>query len=287
MSDWPLAGRTALVTGAGRGLGANAARWLAAAGAQIVICARTSTDIDTLAEELRNSEVDVIAERCDVADAAAVDALVARAVERFGGIDVAVANAAVLGPIGVIEGTDPLEWAEALQINVAGTAAVVRAVLPSMRARGWGRILTMSGAGVGGPNLPERVSAYVASKGATMVLTEALAKELPSGVTINAIAPGAIPTGFMHGVLEAGPEIAGTDLFDAAQASTMPDLEPLREMIMYLTSEDSAWLNGRCLSVRWDPPAKLMSLDRVALGESRLRLRRIDEDLYSAREANP
>jgi len=277
-----LDGKVAFVTGAGRGIGREIARWYAAAGARLVVCARTPSGIEALADELRAAGSEVVAEPCDVADDAAVGALVERSTATFGGVDIAVANAAILGPVGPIDTTDPGDWARTLQINVGGAAAVIRAVLPSMRARGWGRIVTLSGAGAGGPNLPERLSAYVASKAAVMMLTEAVAKELPAGLTINAIAPGAVPTGFLDDVLASGPDVAGTSLFESTQAMQMPDLEPLRALLLYVASDESAALNGRCLSTRWDPPDALRALTRAGLSESRLRLRRIDEDLYGA-----
>lgn len=275
-----LAGRVAFVTGAGRGIGRNMARWLAAAGAAVVICARSRGDVDALADELRSFGVHVLAEPCDVSDAAAVQKLVDHATGEFGGIDLAVANAGILGPVGTIENGDPNEWNKVFQVNVGGSAAVARAVLPGMRARGHGRIVTVSGGGVGGPNIPARVSAYVASKAAVMALTEALAKELPHGVTVNSIAPGPVPTDFNKRVLDAGPSVAGDELFDSVRAMKPPDLEPLRDLLFYIASDESSWLNGRCLSARWEPPSTLRSLAEGGIDESRFRLRRIDEDLY-------
>jgi NAD(P)-dependent dehydrogenase (short-subunit alcohol dehydrogenase family) len=284
MPDPLLSGRVALVAGAGRGIGRHIAGWLSDAGADLVVCARTADDVEALALEIEGRGGRVLAEACDVTDHAAVAGLVQRAVQHFGRLDVAVANAAILGPVGAIDRVDALEWSNTLAVNVGGAAAVVRAVVPTMMAQGAGRILTMSGGGVGGPHLPSRLSAYVASKGAVMLLTEALALELPDGVTINAIAPGAVPTGFMDEVLEVGPDIAGAALFDTVQSTSMPDLEPLRELVLYLTSDEAGWLNGRCLSARWDPPSSLRAVSAAGVAPSRYRLRRIDEDLYADRK---
>jgi 3-oxoacyl-[acyl-carrier protein] reductase len=284
MNTRPLDGRVALVTGAGRGLGREFARWLAAAGAHVVACARTQSDLDALAEELGP---EAMTEPCDVADAASVHALVERALARFGRVDIAIANAAILGPVGGIDAVEPAAWAQTLQVNVAGTAAVARAVIPHMRRAGFGRIVTMSGAGAGGPNLPDRVSAYVASKGAVMLLTEVLAKELPAGVTVNSIAPGAVPTGFMQEVVDKGRGTAGDALFDSVRQQLdagMPDLEPLRALLLYVVSDEAEWCTGRCLSARWDPPDSLRAAVASELVDGdRWRLRRIDEDLYGTR----
>jgi NAD(P)-dependent dehydrogenase (short-subunit alcohol dehydrogenase family) len=280
MPGLPLAGRVALVAGAGRGIGREIAGWYSAAGADLVVCARTGDGISALADEVRANGGRVVADVCDVVDASAVEALVERSMVAFGRIDIAVANAAILGPVGQIDQVPHDEWVRTLGVNVGGTVSLLRAVLPAMKERGFGRVLTLSGGGVGGPNLPDRVSAYVASKAAVVVLTEALALELPPGVTINAIAPGAVPTGFMDGVLAVGPEVAGAALFDAVRSTSMPDLEPLRELALYLASDEAGWINGRCLSARWDSPGALSGLADAGVSSSRFRLRRIDEDLY-------
>jgi NAD(P)-dependent dehydrogenase (short-subunit alcohol dehydrogenase family) len=284
MGDRSLEGKVALITGAGRGIGRHVAEWLAHAGARLVLCARSREEVAMAARELASLGTDVIAETCDVAEPGAVTVIVERATDRFGSVDVAIANAAILGPVGAIDRTEPDHWAHTIQVNVSGTAAVVRAVVPVMRARGWGRILTMSGGGVGGPTQPERVSAYVASKGAVVVLTEALAKEMPDGVTINAIAPGAIATGFMNEVIAVGPEVAGVQLFETVRQGTDAALGPLRDLVLYMTSDESAWLNGRCLSARWDPPNVLRTMATTGIDGARFRLRRIDEDLFGVRQ---
>jgi 3-oxoacyl-[acyl-carrier protein] reductase len=279
MSDSPLSGRVALVAGAGRGIGRDIAWWLSQSGADVVVCARRADGIDALAAEIRTTGRRVLAKVCDVADAAAVSALVDSAVAEFDRVDIAVANAAILGPVGTIDTVSHDEWLRTLEINVGGTAAVVRSVLPTMAKQSYGRILTLSGAGVGGPNLADRVSAYVASKGAVMVLTEAIAAELPPGVTINSIAPGAIPTGFMDEVLQVGPAVAGRALYDAVRTTAAPDLSSLRDLVLFLASDQAGGLSGRCLSARWDAPSVLASIGGT-VAPSRYRLRRIDEDLY-------
>jgi len=87
----------------------------------------------------------------------------------------------------------------------------------------------------------------------------------------------------MKEVLDVGPDIAGVELFDTVRRTSVPDLEPLRDLLLYMTSDESAWLNGRCLSARWDPPSSLRTLARADIGQDRFRLRRVDEDLYGVR----
>jgi 3-oxoacyl-[acyl-carrier protein] reductase len=251
------------------------------------MCSRTVEELTAVAAGLRERfGTDVIARVCDVADGAAVVGLVAEAMDTFGRVDVAVANAAVLGPVGALLDVDMKRWRHALDVNVVGTANVIKAVAGPMMAQGHGRILTLAGAGIGGPRPAERVSAYTASKAAVVTLTETLAAELmPHGVTINAVAPGRVPTAFLRDVLSAGEEVAGADLFATAVDEAMPDLAPLRALVEYLVSDQSGWLTGRLLSGRWDDPRRLEEDRAIIASGSRLRLRRIDQDLY--REAMP
>src|SRR5262249_39177422 len=152
------------VTGAGRGIGATIAGWLAEGGARLVICSRTAEELAAVAAGLRERfGADVVARVCDVVDPTAVTALVGETIDRFGRIDVAVANAAVLGPVGALVDVDIERWRQALDVNVMGTANVIRAVAGPMTAQGHGRILTLAGAGIGGPHPAERVSAYTTS----------------------------------------------------------------------------------------------------------------------------
>jgi NAD(P)-dependent dehydrogenase (short-subunit alcohol dehydrogenase family) len=276
-----LAGEVAIVTGAGRGIGRTIAEWLAAEGADLVLVSRTVAEVDELASRLVAVHgVRALGRAVDVARPHDVATAIDEAVAVLGPISVAIANAAILGPVGVLAATDPARWTHTLEVNVAGTANVVRCVVPSMIERGHGRIVTLSGGGVGGPRPAERVSAYVASKAAVIALTEAVAHELPAGVTINAIAPGAVPTTFMQEVVERGPEVAGPALHATAAARDEPDLEPLRRLLLYLVAGDSTHVSGCCLSARWDDPAALAELGPALGASSRFRLRRIDEDLY-------
>ena len=130
----------------------------------------SEADLSRLAADLTAVGAEFLVQPCDVRDAVVVDSLVRDALDRFGAVDIAVANAGVLGPLGPIDASDASQWADVLAVNVVGTAAVLRVVLPIMRARGDGRIVTLSGAGIGGPQALTNVSAYVASKAAVVAL---------------------------------------------------------------------------------------------------------------------
>ncbi len=275
-----------MIPGGARGIGASLSEWLAAAGADLAVCARTPGSARDAAASLTSRfNVRAVGQECDVSRPDEVTDWTKSVIDQLGSVDIAIANAAVFGPVGEIESVDIHEWFATMAINVGGVAALAHAVIPTMRARGAGRFLAMTGGGVGGPRPLSRASAYVSSKAAVGMLVEALSDELTaSGVTINAVAPGAVPTEFMRGVIHAGPERAGADLYRAASDKTPTDLSKLRSLIEFLLSDEAGWISGRILSANWDSPESL-SAQRTAIQHgSQLRLRRIDSQLYSAAE---
>ncbi len=190
--DTPLKGRIALITGGGRGIGAATATALVAVGATVGIAARTESEVEAVAEELREAGHRAFAFGCDVSDPEAVGELVLAAERAMGPVDILVNNAgrATSNPLGR---TSFEEWSRTMAVNADGTFLCTRAVLAGMLERGWGRIVNVaSTAGLeGGPY----ISAYAASKHAVVGFTRALAQELTDGgVTVNAVCPGWVDT---------------------------------------------------------------------------------------------
>jgi 3-hydroxybutyrate dehydrogenase len=179
-----LAGKTALVTGGGRGIGAACARALAAAGAKVIVCGRTQADLDKVAAEL-----DGVAIACDIADRAAVDRLVG---ELPGRVDILINNAGIAESASLERTTDEL-WDRILELDATAPFRLVRALAPAMITAGWGRIVNIaSNAGVSGYGY---TAAYCAAKHAMVGFTRALAIDLArTGVTINAVCPGWVRT---------------------------------------------------------------------------------------------
>lgn len=188
-----LAGETAVVTGGGRGIGAAVAWALAAAGAAVVVAARTPAEIEEVAQRLRAEGHAAWAIPCDVADEGSVEALAAEAVERLGQVDILVNNAGVAGSA-PLHRTSLDEWNRFLAVNATGTFLCTRAFLPGMVERGSGRVVNV--ASVAGLSGARYIAGYSASKHAVVGFTRAVAAEVAqAGVTVNAVCPGYVDTG--------------------------------------------------------------------------------------------
>lgn len=254
-----LTGKRIIVTGGSQGFGKVVVEHLLRAGASVVFCSRTEADVRAAEADLKPYAVGIAGVDGVVADVSKVcDAqdLVEHAITRMGGVDVVINNAGIYGPIGLAESIDIEEWQKAMEVNVYGVLHVSRAVIPHLRERGkGGSIINISGGGATSP-MP-RFSAYAASKAALVRLTETLALELAdAGVTVNAIAPGAMHTRMIEQVIQAGPEQAGADFHArntrwASGEATPPELGA--RLCLYLASDAARGITGRLLSAQWDP----------------------------------
>jgi NAD(P)-dependent dehydrogenase (short-subunit alcohol dehydrogenase family) len=277
-----LAGKVAIVTGGARGIGLSIAKGLGAEGACIAIASRTARELESARAVLAAEQVDVLSRPTDVRRLDDVKALVDEVERRWGRVDVLVNNAGVNGAIGRIDECDPGEWKLAFEVNVFGALHACRAVLPGMRSRCSGKIINLAGGGVGGPGVAPRVSAYAASKAAVVQLTESLAREvLDDGIQVNAIAPGAVVTEMTAAIVAAGPERAGTELYERTRKQREGGGEPpelAARLVVWLASRASGTLTGKMLSAKWD---KVEAIDVASANRSSLfTLRRIDGTLF-------
>src|SRR5215204_5607326 len=184
-----LTGKTALITGGGRGIGRSIALAFAREGARIAVAARTAEQVERVASEIGNGAIALV---CDVADTESVARMFSEMRERFGDADILVNNAGVAESATVVNTTDEL-WHKHLSINLSGTFYCTRAALPAMLQHGWGRVINI--ASIAGKTGAPYIAAYSASKHGVMGLTRSLAVEVgASGVTVNAICPGYVDT---------------------------------------------------------------------------------------------
>ena len=186
-----LAGRTAIVTGGAKGIGAHYSRALAAEGARVMIA--DIADGRELAQEIaaEHGANSVTSAIVDVGDETSVKALVAATMERFGRIDVLVNNAALFAPLQETKCTeiDADLWDKVMAVNLRGPFLMVKHVAPHMTAQGYGKIINI-GSGTAFRGIPLMLH-YVTSKGGIMALTRALARELGEhGIRVNTLAPG-------------------------------------------------------------------------------------------------
>ncbi|MGD9862748.1 MAG: SDR family oxidoreductase [Pseudodonghicola sp.] len=195
-----MTGKTVLITGASRGIGAEAGRVFAAAGANVILLARSADAVAALAAELGPRAV---ALGGDVGRYADMDAAVQTAVDRFGGLDVLIGNAGVIDPIVHLGGADPEAWGRAVDINLKGVFHGMRAALPVMRQAGGGTILTVSSGAAHSPL--EGWSAYCASKAGAAMLTAALdLEERGNGIRAMGLSPGTVATQMQREIKASG-----------------------------------------------------------------------------------
>ena len=195
MNAGPLAQRSAVVTGGGRGIGAAVARALAGAGARLVIAARTQTEVERVANELSSTGARAFAYAGDLTQEANVRALGGFAREQIGAVDILVNNAGGSSSAPLHRVTVE-EWNRVWAMNATSTFLCTREFAPPMVARGMGRIVSV--ASIAGLEGARYVSAYCAAKHAVVGFTRALAVELAgSGVTANAVCPAYVDTPMM------------------------------------------------------------------------------------------
>jgi len=195
-----ISGKTVVITGASRGIGAASARLFAQNGAKVALLARSSSEIEALAAEIGDA---AIAVPCDVADYGAVEICVQTVEARLGTVDVLINNAGILEPITHLATSDPAAWANVININLTGAYNCARAVLPGMIARGGGSILGVSSGAAYSP--VEAWSAYCASKAGALMLTGMIdAENRAHGIRALGLSPGTVATQMQRDIKASG-----------------------------------------------------------------------------------
>jgi 2-deoxy-D-gluconate 3-dehydrogenase len=248
--DLQLTGSVAIVTGASRGLGRAIARGLVGEGVRVVAAARST---DTLAE-LREEFGEVIEPvTCDVADPDQIAALVPRALDRFGGLDIVVNNAGI-APAGRFLDTPLTQWRQVFDVNVLGPVALIQSAAEHLLAQGSGKVINIGSLSSlrGKPIL----AAYSASKGALLRLTEALSAEWAArGVQVNMIAPGGFATEAQQAVLN-DPAVLARRV-RKIPTGRMGEADEIAALACYLASPRSNFVTGSCYTIDGGELAKL------------------------------
>ena len=249
--DLGLKGKTALVTASSKGMGKACALGLAAEGARVVMCARTERDLTAAADEVRaRTGGEVLAVPADVTRADDVKALVARARDAFGGVDVLVANAGG-PPRGVFDELADEQWYGAFEVSLLSVVRLIRQVLPDMRARRWGRIITIQSSSVKQPIAGLDLSNAV--RPGTAGLMKTLAGDLGrDNILVNTVCPGRILTDrLLGGARQAG---LPTDEYLRQAGVDVPlgrvgTPEEFANVVVFLASERASYVTGVALLV--------------------------------------
>ena len=236
-----LTGKTVMITGASRGIGAEAARVFAGAGANVALLARSSDRIADIAGEIGRT---AIALPCDVSRYWEVEQAIENCVSTFGGLDVLINNAGVIEPIARVEDADPEGWGQAIDINLKGVFHGMRAALPVMQRAGGGTILTVSSGAAHGP--VEAWSHYCASKAGAAMLTRCLHTELADrGIRAMGLSPGTVATQMQREIKASGINpVSRLDWSDH-----IPPDWPARALMWMCGPEADGWL-GEEISLR-------------------------------------
>lgn len=277
-----MLGTTWVITGASGGLGRALARKSWAEGASLFLVDCRQGLLEALAASLPppgHEQQRIVLFPCDLGCAEQLSAVSGEVARGFDTPTILVNNAAVLGPIGPIWENDMPQWELAIRVNLLAPAALCRAAIPAMRARGYGKIINISGGGATAPR--PNFSAYATTKAGLVRLTEVLAHETRgTGIDVNCIAPGAMNTQLLDQVLEAGPSRAGATEFERAQRQAAEGgMSPDRaaDLVVFLASHASDGITGRLISAVWDP--------WPTLAERRAELQ--DSDIYTLRRITP
>lgn len=255
-----LTGRVALITGAASGIGAATARIFAAAGADLALAwyPPDGHDIEPVRVDVERAGRRVIVAPVDVCNSVDVDALVAAAIKKFGGLHIVVANAGIARKVALGDLNDEA-WSKVLDVDLNGAWRCFRAALPHMQKAGYGRLIATSSVAGTVSAWPQH-SHYAAAKAGLVGLVKSLAVEFGAyGITANAVAPGVIRTPqALDPVNSLGPE--GVD----AAAAKIPTgrvgtPEDIAYVYQFLASAEASYLNGQLIVV--DGARNLAGLD--------------------------
>jgi 3-oxoacyl-[acyl-carrier protein] reductase len=238
VNHYDLKGRRAIVTGGAQGFGLAIAERLLMSGARMALWDRDAGRLAETARELSRLG-EVITSVVDVTDASAVDAAAADVTGRFGGIDILVANAGIAGPTAPLWEHSPEGWREVIDVNLTGVFLSCRAVVPFMRAQGYGRIVSI--ASIAGKEGNPNTSGYSASKAGVIALTKSLGKELAGqNIAVNCVTPAAARTRMLEQTTQAHIDY----MLSKIPRGRLVAVEELASLVAWLVSDENSFTTG-------------------------------------------
>jgi 3-hydroxybutyrate dehydrogenase len=253
-SNLTLAGKRAVVTGAGRGIGRSIALALAEAGANVAVSARTATELEELVAEIQALDRQALAISCDVTDPQQIQSMAAKALEALGGLDILVNNAGNAGSHKFLNHSDEL-WHRMLAVNLTSVYYVTKAFVPTLVEQRWGRIINIASIAsrVGG----SYIAAYTAAKHGVLGLTRALATELmPHNITVNAICPGYVNTPMTDASVRnissrtGMPEVQARETLEkTSPQGRLMEPEEIAAVAVFLAQDISKGITGQAINI--------------------------------------
>jgi 3-hydroxybutyrate dehydrogenase len=248
-----LTGKTALVTGASRGIGRAIALELAGSGANVIVTARSTTELEQLQLELQNLGVKALAMPCDVLGDASLKELISRATA-FGGVDILVNNAGITQGVKFVDTSLEL-WQKIQRINVDAAMRLMQLTLEPMAQKKWGRVINI--ASIAAKHGLRYSAAYNASKHALLGLTRSVALDYAkTGVTVNAVCPGWVSTEMVEQTVQnimqktgRSREEAVSSLVKDVPMARMVTPEEVAALVVFLASNQAAAITGQGLNI--------------------------------------
>ena len=235
--------RTALITGASRGIGRACAQTLASAGYKVILAARSREKLAETGQLTRASGAETFILEMDMADSESISAGIGKASKEFAPVDILVNNAGVTKD-GLAVRMKKADWQAVIDTNLSGSFYAIQQVLPAMMRERWGRIVNISSV-VGERGNPGQAN-YVASKAGLIGLTKSLAQEVGSrNITVNAVAPGFVGTDMTHGLTDELKQ----KMINQTPLKRMGTPEDIAAAVKFLVSEEASFITGHVLDV--------------------------------------
>lgn len=273
-----LKDKVAIVTGGSRGIGAAIAKRFAQEGCNLLLVARTKSELEKTATSIkRQFSVNVSSYQADIGNENEVVLMVQHTITEFNKIDILVNNAAIIGPMGEISQIEGKDFFNAIRNNIGGTVFCTKAVIPHMKPQKQGCIINLSGGGGLYP-LPY-YDAYSASKAAIVRLTENFALELEEfHINVIAISPGAVNTKMFDQQLKVDKNSIGKKNWQALQdrlASGGDSIDKVSELALFIACQNRKELNGRVISAIWDNWENISNKKEKIIDTDTFQMRRI------------